>query len=74
MFNENDLRFAAERHKDLEAVADQARLSARLSGGRQNRPLWVRALNVILDRSRWTLVQKSESCTSVCRSALANFP
>jgi hypothetical protein len=61
MFNENDLRFVTERLKGLEDTADQER---KLSMLRQNvncNPLWVRILNAVLERSRWTLIPKSET-------------
>jgi hypothetical protein len=60
MFSENDLSFATERLKDLQTEAEQVRRAVRRTQTKlSSNPLWVRVLNTVLDRSRWTLVQKS---------------
>lgn len=58
MFNQNDLGFAQERLHNLKSQADQARRIKR--SRRITTPLWVRALSVVLDQSRWMLVEKSD--------------
>ena len=64
MFNENDLRAATERLKDMARTADRARMIKHIDASNQraklNHPLWVRVLSAALDHSRWTLVPKSD--------------
>ena len=73
MFNENDLRFATERFKELEDAADLARRIAVRPWKQNSSPLWVRVFNTMLDRSRWTLVLKSEIARSMAPNRSNHF-